>query len=82
MEPALPSPLDGSCGLEFLAAIVAHSLSGDVLVPRPRDVSLGVAVLGCQPHAWDTPGHHGLVRAVRLLGLPFWGDGHETNSST
>ena len=26
--------------------------------------------------------HHGLVKAVRLVSLLFWGDGHATNSST
>ena len=61
---------------------MSHSLSGAVLVPRPLSFGLEVEVLGCHSPAWDTLGHHGWATAVQPVDRPFWGDGHETNSST
>ena len=76
MELVLPSFLDGSWDLEFLATIVSHNLSG----AGPLSFGLEVVGLGCHSPSWDILEHHGL--AVPRVDRLFWGDGHETNSST
>ena len=52
---------------------MSHRLSGAVLVPRPLSFGLEGVDQGCHSPAWDTPGHHGWVKAVRRVGRLFWG---------